>query len=152
MAEVRFEGLDKLAAALKEFSPTVQRKGLRQAVAAGSKIVRDEAKLKAPVYTGHISQGHPPPGTLKRAIAMARNRRESSPGCEVYHVYVRRDKVRSNGRFDAYYAHMVEFGTVKMTARPFMRPAFEATKRDCVDAVTESLTKTIEQIAKDISR
>lgn len=31
-------------------------------------------------------------------------------------------------RTDAYYAHMVEFGTVNFPAKPFVRPAFESTK------------------------
>ena len=46
---VRVEGLDQLARALKELPQRVARNGLRAAVYAGAKVIRDEAKLQAPV-------------------------------------------------------------------------------------------------------
>ena len=99
-------------------------------------MIRDEAKAKAPVFTGKVSQGHPPPGTLRRAIALGRSNRFSGPGKEVYHVFVRNAatstkgrKVAAGGKFDAYYWRYVEFGTSRMAARPFLRPAFEVKKK-----------------------
>ena len=50
---------------------------------------------------------------------------------------------------DAFYARFVEFGTVKMAARPFMRPAFEAKKGEAVDAIKAYLERRIpEEVAK----
>jgi HK97 gp10 family phage protein len=41
-----------------------------------------------------------------------------------------------------YQAH-VEFGTIKMAAQPYMRPAIDAKKNDCNRAIAENLQKQI---------
>ena len=41
-------------------------------------------------------------------------------------VYAGNRKRRAEG--GAFYAHMIEYGTVKMKAKPFLRPAFNAVK------------------------
>lgn len=152
MAEfVKIEGLDLFARALKLLPQKVAGKSLRRAVAAAGKVVRDEAKIKAPVLTGPVAEGHPPPGTLKRAIAFGRSRRNSGAGREVFNVFVRQAKngsvgqkgVKRYGKFDAYYARFVEFGTSKMAARPFLRPAFEAKKNDAAQAIGDTLAKEL---------
>ena len=55
---IRVEGLDQLARALKELPQRVARNGLRAAVYAGAKVIRDEAKLHAPVATGNLGPNH----------------------------------------------------------------------------------------------
>ena len=65
---VQIEGLDALAKALKELPDRVAKNGLRAAVYAGAKVIRDEAKLQAPVATGDLGPNQPPPGTLKRSV------------------------------------------------------------------------------------
>lgn len=42
---------------------------------------------------------------------------------------------------ETWYWRFVEFGTSKMAARPFMRPAMEAGAQDAVDEVAESLRR-----------
>jgi hypothetical protein len=68
MLSVDVAGLKELDAALKQLPDRIARNVLRGAVRAGAAEIRNEAKLKAPVYTGQVSEGHPRPGTLKRAI------------------------------------------------------------------------------------
>ena len=48
-------------------------------------------------------------------------------------VYAGNRKKREEG--GAFYAHMIEFGTVKMTAKPFLRPAFNECKGRIKDIV-----------------
>ena len=67
---VQVEGLDALAKALKELPDRVAKNGLRAAVYAGAKVIRDEAKLQAPVATDDLGPNQPPPGTLKRSVIM----------------------------------------------------------------------------------
>jgi hypothetical protein len=45
----------------------------------------------------------------------------------------------------------VEFGTRKMAARPFLRPALESRRREAVDAIKERLTERIEIEAKALN-
>lgn len=159
MAEgVTIEGLDTFAQALKLLPDNVSRKILRGAVAAAGKVIRDEAKSRAPVHTGSVAQGHPPAGTLKRAIAQGRSNRFSRPGKEVYHVFVRNSavagskgkKIVAGGKFDAYYWRYIEFGTSKMSARPFMRPAFEAKKDAAIEALTQYIAERFPQEAEKL--
>lgn len=144
MAEtIKVEGLDNFAQALNLLSQNIARSVLRGGVSAAGKVIRDETKLRAPVYTGPAIEGHPPPGTLKRAVSYGRARWESGEGKEVYHVFVRQAKngavgqkgVKAYGKFDAFYARWVEYGTSKMAAHPFMRPAYESTKMTSYEAM-----------------
>ena len=51
---------------------------------------------------------------------------------------------------DAWYWRFVEFGTVKMPARPFLRPAFEGKKREAVQAIKTRLSERIEQALQEL--
>lgn len=47
------------------------------------------------------------------------------------------------GGDDVDYHLYVEFGTIKMEAQPFMRPAIDAKKNECNKAIAENLQKQI---------
>ena len=120
----------------------VGRNVLRGMVNAGATVIRKEAVLRAPEYTGTVQEGHPPPGTLKKAIYQKQIAELSNAVQQTFFVgwrqgrevqAVKRGKKIVN--LDAYYGHMVEFGTAKMSARPFMRPAFEAKKEAAIEAM-----------------
>ena len=155
---VHIAGLDTFAQALKLLPHNISRRVLRGAVAAAGKVIRDEAKARAPVHSGPVAKGHPPPGTLKRAIALGRSNRLSKPGKEVYHVFVRNSaiagskgkKIIAGGKFDAYYWRYVEFGTSRMAARPFLRPAFEVKKEEAIGAITEYIANRFPQEAAQL--
>jgi HK97 gp10 family phage protein len=155
MAElVNVEGLAELRAALRELPQRIARNVLRGAVSAGAAVIRKEAKARAPLYTGKVAEGHPPPGTLKRAIYQKQINELSSLTNQVFFVGVRHGKKyqkqgkKGDKSQDAYYWRWVEFGTSKMAARPFMRPAFEAKKNEAVAAIKTYLT---DRIAKEVA-
>ena len=52
---------------------------------------------------------------------------------------------------DAWYWRFVEFGTRKMAARPFLRPALESRRRQAVDAIKQRLTQRIEIEARALN-
>lgn len=90
------------------------------AVATGASVIRKEAVQRAPIYTGKVQAGHPPPGTLKRAIYQTRLVEFCDATTEVWKVDVRRgstarstrgkNKGQRNLGQDAYYAMWVEYG------------------------------------------
>ena len=135
-------GLAELTAQLRALPQEMQKRIMKGAVATAAAIIRQEAVIRAPQYTGPVSQGHPPPGTLKKAIYQTRLTEQCTETVETWAVKVRHGKKAQTHRvkgvetnLDAYYATWVEYGTVKMSARPFMRPAFEAKKDAAVDAM-----------------
>ena len=153
MAEFQnVSGLKELQAAMKELPVNIARNVLRGAVNAGATVIREEAKARAPVSSGPPVKGQAPPGTLKRALYQKQIREKSSALLQTFIVGVRQGKSAkktSKSRIDAWYARFVEFGTSKMAAKPFMRPAFEAKKEAAVQAIKSYLVKRIpEEIEK----
>jgi len=155
---VQVEGLDALARALRELPDRVAKNGLRAAVYAGAKVVRDEAKLQAPVATFDLGPNQPPPGTLKRSVVLKQIPELSGKTKQTFFVTVRHGKkYRKQGKKgnlsqDAWYWRFVEFGTVKMPARPFLRPAFDLKKNDALTAIKTRLAERIEQAARELKK
>lgn len=149
------KGLKELNEALKELPERVARNVLRGAAGAGAAVIRKEAQHRAPVYTGPISQGHPPPGTLKKAIRQSQQRQLSSLVQQTFHISVRATTARGKAgvkALGAYYWRFVEFGTSKMAARPFMRPAFEAKKLAAVEAIRAYMAERIPREADKLNK
>lgn len=159
-------GLKELKDALAALPERIARNVLRGGVSAGAAVIRKEAVLRAPIYypsgsysdiaTGktHMAKlqaGHPPPGTLKRAIYQKQIAELSSNTKQVFYVGVRKGKKyqkqgkKGDKSQDAYYASWVEFGTSKMAARPYMRPAFESKKGAAIEAIRAYIEQRIPQ-------
>jgi HK97 gp10 family phage protein len=143
-------GFKELAEALKKLGPKVAKNGLRRATSAGAAIVRNDARARAPVDTGE----------MKRDIMMKRARDVKggdTTGAQ-YIVYVRSGKKsrlagkKRDIQRDSYYWKFIEFGTAKMAAKPFLRPAFEANKEAAVEAIGKSLDETIQTMAREGNR
>lgn len=145
MAE-RFEvaGLRQLGEAMRGLSEDVRTKVARQAVAAGASVVRKAARDKAPVDSGN----------LKASLIMKRIRETNLT--EEYIVTPRKGKTRDGkaakrgqGKLgkDAYYARFVEFGTVKVPARPFIRPALEDNVQRATQAIADRLAARIKKVS-----
>jgi HK97 gp10 family phage protein len=161
--EWKIEGLRELGEALKLFPEKIAGKIMRAAVSSGAAVVRDDAKRRASEYreprtacvggsSWDIEGKIPAPirtGTLARAVSM-KHARGGNTYNEAYEVYVRSartdKKVKAYGKYDAYYWRFVEFGTVKMTKRPFMRPAFEAKKHAAAEEIRRILAAAVPQV------
>jgi HK97 gp10 family phage protein len=157
--QVKILGLEQLKKALNQLPVEIQQKALRSAVSASAKVVVDSAIAKAPA--GET-------GNLKKAIYRYRSRSGSGTGRETYLVGVRKGKkayadTARNRRLnrvgkkytvqgEAYYWRFLEFGTVKMQAKPFMRPAFEGSKSRILDVMKERLGKAIQDQAKKLAK
>ena len=111
--------IDNLGAWLQELNdlPKVIRDRVAKgAVATGASVIRKEYVARAPMWTGDVAQGHPPPGTLKRAVYQTRMVEFCTPTVEVWKVDVRRGasaRDRKGQRVlskDAFYALWVEYG------------------------------------------
>lgn len=155
---VRVEGLRELDRALRELPDRIANRGLRASVYAGAKVIRDEAKIRAPKAARSLGPNQPPPGTLKRSIIMKHVRELSGGGRQTFFVLVRHGKKyrkqgkRGNLSQDAWYWRFLEFGTRKMRARPFLRSALEAQRREAVSAIKDRLIQRIELEAIGLNR
>lgn len=135
MMQTEITGLGEAVRRLRELPQALQEDALKRAVSAAAEVIRAEAELRAPRYVGKVGRNHPPPGTLKASIYKAAIPEECTATREVWKVDVRRR---------AYYAHMVEFGTVKMGKRPFMRPAFDAKQEDAAKVMRTKIAAAVD--------
>jgi HK97 gp10 family phage protein len=127
--------LDELRARLLELPKELQKGPLRSAVSAGAKVVQDKAKELAPLDEG----------TLKRSIYRTRSRSLSSAVQETHVVGVRYGRQYRRRGQDAWYWRFLEFGTSKLAARPFLRPAFDQMKVEAVMEIKNKLALAIER-------
>lgn len=158
------KSIDALAEGLKE------QVGRSMAV-AGGKIVRDEAKQRAPVFDGSTAlkggstvTDPRKAGQLRDAIYLAfSDNRSDLPNHHV--VY----SVSWNSRL-APHGHLLEFGhwrynviaggfpmkkelktPVFVPAKSFLRPAFEATKRETISAMLKRGEIRLSELMKEVS-
>lgn len=148
-ADVKIEGFDDLARKLRELAPAMRKKVLRNALAAGARLVRDDAKRRAPVLTNAMNAPYRKPGTVRDAIRVRTSKADRRAGDVGVFVNVlpakgakfktttrsvmgvklrNRRQVRGSqrgaqSRNDPYYWRFLEFGTRKMAARKFLQPA-----------------------------
>ena len=88
----------------KEITEEIEKRAMDRLEKAG-KIIAAEAKRRVPVKSGK----------LRQSIRVRRLKGDPKQDVRVY--------AGNRIKGGAFYAHMVERGTKKMTARPFLRPA-----------------------------
>lgn len=117
--EFTIEGLDQLVRQLEKAGQDVE-KGKEEALVAGAEVMQKETKNSAPRRTGNLILNI-----------------EISPidGEEIF-VFV-------DNQGKAYYGHMLENGTSKMAARPFMGPAFNRSRLKISQAMANKLRQRL---------
>ena len=147
---ISIKGFEDFKRQLALLPTRIGRNVLRGAVNAAATAIRQEVVARAPVYTGPVAEGHPPAGTLKKAIYQKQIPELSSNLYQTFYVGVRsgkRQQAVKRGKnvlnLDAFYGAFVEFGTSKMSARPFMRPAFETRRDYAIEAMRAYLAERI---------
>jgi HK97 gp10 family phage protein len=117
-------------AALAKLDGPFKEKLARSMAVEGGKILRDEAKHHCPVDSG----------LLQGSIYLAFKEDRSSAAQVVYSV--------SWNSKTAPHGHLVEFGTYKMPAKPFLRPAYDAAPRAQAAMVARGRERAAELLAE----
>lgn len=143
---IRVDGLAELGAKLRALSDDVRYKIARAAANAGAQVIKKEAQTRAPIGTVPHKVGKKgnivPPGNLRRNIYVKRLPLSQRKHTEDFIVAVRQGG--KSGK-DAFYWRFLEYGTVKMAAQPFMRPAFSNKKQQAAEAMRERLRQRIQK-------
>lgn len=160
MAEIK--GLKEIGERLRALPPALGSKGggpLRYALMQAAKVVRAEAQASVAVRSGElrdniVTKRHSNPkavgvterydvgmkGGTRRLADNVRNRRARRAG----------QKVRTAGK--VFYGRFLELGTVKMQARPFLRPALEAKGGEAVRVFRDAFLRAVELAEKKVGR
>ncbi|WP_455275134.1 HK97-gp10 family putative phage morphogenesis protein [Ralstonia thomasii] len=132
---------DGLTSALRGLDDIASESVLRQAAVAGARVIFDEVKLRAPVGARvyENAESGRPPGFLRDHILIAYDKEESVDGkLATYIVTWSRE---------AFYGRFLEYGTSKMAAQPFLRPAYEAKKTAAAEAVDNVIQKKVKELS-----
>ncbi len=169
MAEyVKIEGLNETVAALRALPAQFASKNggpIKRALYKAALIIKLDAIARAPKATGNLAAN----------IYIYRDRNPRASGAnEKFYVGVRKKRAkyartRLNTRLgrvgknysiggDAYYWHFLEFGTKdefgteKMSPKPFLRPAFESNKSNALNTFSQEFRRGVDAAVKRARR
>lgn len=102
---MRLEGMSELLNSVSQLGLAIDEQLTNKAVTAGAVYLRDKVKETVPVRTGNLK-------------------------ANIIHSTAKNGKVDvgPDQQGDAFYGHMLEYGTSKMAAQPFMQPSLERNK------------------------
>lgn len=122
-------GVKEVQKILDDIAPKHARNLMRATIQGIASTIAKEAKSNAPKDSG----------TLRKAIKA--KRKKSPPDSPVSEVIVTQGK---NAKNDAFYWRFIEFGTVNMSERPFIRPASDKARANLDQIITSQFGKKLE--------
>lgn len=124
MISAKVRGIPELKAALAGLVPKLRRQALRNALAAGARLVRDESRRRAPVLQPTLRAPYRRPRTVQKAISVRTSklaRRAGDVGVFVNVHPAKRGQRGAKNPGDPFYWRFLEFGTRKMPAFAFLQ-------------------------------
>ena len=159
---LNIQGLDAVINTLKQLPPeVVSKRGgvVKQAVAAGARVIRNEARknlVKVTSTAGKTGVSYGSGLTAKNVITKRKNLKNGENGEKyivsvAYKVYpigkslYKKRPIKFND-----IAFMLEYGTSKQAAEPWLRPAFDVKKQEAMDKMQSELIKKVDKISSDL--
>lgn len=165
---VSISGLAELDRALGQLPKATARNVMRRTLLKAGEPIANEAKRLAPVDQGDLRDSIMVLPRLKNKVGSAEYAAAMRAGLGKQAAVAALRGARraaNSGGFSAQmfvgpatgkgvirYAHMIEFGTVKMAPQPFMRPAWDATQRVALDIIKRELGSQIIMAARRVGR
>lgn len=147
---VKIEGVAELKAALAELSNEVATKIGVAADRKAARLMADAMVAIAP---------YNPKGSYRSRTSKAGIVTKTDYGHLRDNIRVRRARATTEGKVvfnintgNAFWGYFLEYGTVKMTARPFMRPAFDAFREQAITVQIDELKTGIERVARRVKK
>lgn len=149
---IRISGAKEMEQLLRQLPQHLAKQVLTKALREAAKPILDEARSLAPV--GQEAKGRVRLRTTKRGKVSIDNYGKLKLNLRIANVPANQTPnsatvVVTVGK--AFWGMFVEFGTRFMSARPFLRPAFEAKKMEVLKRLGESLGEQIEKAAKKLA-
>lgn len=172
---MRLEGFAQLEDALRELPKATGKNCIRRALARAAAPIVAAAKAKAPARpgSGHLREaiiftkvkftgGNAGKQAYAEAMRQGKTRAEAADAAHEANIEAAAEAggaqmISGIGQIGidtkvAYYGHFVEFGTVKMTPKPFLRPAWDAGKYRAAQAIRDTLKEEIDKAVARIAR
>ena len=152
------KGLDEIMAKLKQLPDRVGRNAMKRALRQGARPIRDAARANAKQFDDPATSENISKNIVVQSANRRREKQEGGPVMRVGVLGGARD-MRAHGEFkgagksnpggDTFYWRFLEFGTSRMAARPFMRPAMAAAGDKALEATVAAMkAETDKELAK----
>jgi len=152
--EVNLQGVDGVLKTLQSLpAEVVSKRGgpVKLSLAKGARLLRDEVKKNLQrIVTGDDSSG-----LLYKNIIASRGKEPIGTRGERYIVRVKRKTYPDRqGRpvTTLKTANILEYGSQKQMAQPFIRPAAESKAQETITVVTTDLVKRLDRVVKNLAR
>lgn len=120
---LEIEGWDEVENNLRKIAEHIDAQAtIEDALSDGAEVVRDAIAANAPRNTGRLAG----------SIAISKQGREKY-------------SVRIGPTISGFYGRFIEYGTSRMGAQPFMRPAFDSVRPQVQTAIGEAIWKAIQE-------
>lgn len=133
---IKISGLEAIQRKFEALPKKVQRKVMREGVTQAAKIVRAQARADVPVATGDLRKSIKVRGLQAAKGAAFLNKTKGGS---------RSVKIGKTVVAEAPHAHLVEKGTKRMRAQPFLLPALQANEQRTVDLVGDSVRNAVKE-------
>lgn len=152
--EINLSGVDGILKTLKSLpAEVVSKRGgpVKLALAKGARLLRNEVKknLRAVISSDEST------GLLEKNIIASRGKAPTVGNGERYLVRVkRRTYIDRTGKpvTTLKTANILEYGSEKQTAKPFIRPAAVSKAQQTINVVTSDLKMRLDKVVKDLAR
>lgn len=126
--ETKITGIPDIKAALLSVPDKLRQRALRNALAAGARVVRDDARRSAPELSAANAARAPfrTPGLVKKSISVRTSkiaRRAGDVGVFVNVKPAKKGQRGAKSRTDPFYWRWLEFGKTGYNAREFLQNA-----------------------------
>lgn len=141
---VRFEivGVKELERALAQLPKSVSKGVLRSALKTAGQPVVAAAKANCPRDRGDLAESI----TIRSTLSRRQRRRRRVRQRFAAEMFIGPSWPQGA------HGHLVEFGTSKMPARPFLRPAWDANKRRALDTIGKEIWRAIAKAARRLAK
>ena len=156
--EFKMTGVDHVLSMLKQLPPAVVGKGGGPVLAAlrkGARVLLAQERINLAKSTA----GSETTGLLMKSLAVSRGKAPSGSKGERVVVRVRRKTYPGTGKKSGKKAvttltsaNLLEYGSSKQQAEPWIRPAFATRREEAARAIETTLVKRVTALAKKFLR
>lgn len=141
MARTTIAGAKELDRALAQLPNATSKSVLRRALKNAGKPTATLAERTAPLGpTGNLRDSV----SVELKLTQSQQRRRAKAGDVEMFIGATAPP--------GYHAHLIEFGTSKMSARPFLRPAWDSTKQKVLDEIESEIWKSLSKAARTLAK
>lgn len=140
---IRLKGSPEMTAKLRKLGDAAAGQALERAAVAGALLIHGAAVPKTPYKTGNLRRSLHVGGHAGESGGLA-----DTKGTDVGGNEHSRARARVLIGTNVEYAPFVEFGTSRMAARPYLRPAFDEQKERAAKEVGAALWELLKAAAR----